>query len=148
MKNILQAYRPSYLCQLWFWPPLILGGSVISAGTIHDLRRVKVPATGGGPPPLAMLLPPQPPKKKKKRKKTQQKPKQKTLCWFWFEFTPVTCKYFAPGKSVKAARVRIIWSMGKSTDRTHLFCKYWINTKFEQPLYRMQNSINSPFKGY
>jgi hypothetical protein len=41
MKNILQAYRPSYL---WFWPPLILGGSVISAGTIHDLRRVKVPA--------------------------------------------------------------------------------------------------------
>jgi hypothetical protein len=31
MKNIPQAYRPSYL---WFWPPLILGGSVISAGTI------------------------------------------------------------------------------------------------------------------
>ena len=31
---------------LWFWPPLILGGSVISAGTIHDLRRVKVPGTG------------------------------------------------------------------------------------------------------
>ena len=30
---------------LWFWPPLILGGSVISAGTIHDLRRVKVPGT-------------------------------------------------------------------------------------------------------
>jgi hypothetical protein len=29
---------------LWFWPPLILGGSVISACTIHDLRRVKVPA--------------------------------------------------------------------------------------------------------
>jgi hypothetical protein len=28
---------------LWFWPPLILGGSVISAGTLHDLRRVKVP---------------------------------------------------------------------------------------------------------
>jgi hypothetical protein len=23
MKNIPQAYRPSYL---WFWPPLILGG--------------------------------------------------------------------------------------------------------------------------
>jgi hypothetical protein len=23
-----------------------LGGSVISAGTIHDLRRVKVPGTG------------------------------------------------------------------------------------------------------
>ena len=43
MKNIPQAYRPSYL---WFWPPLILGGSVISAGTIHDLRRVKVPGTG------------------------------------------------------------------------------------------------------
>jgi hypothetical protein len=43
MKNILQAYRPSYL---WFSPPLILGGSVISAGTIHDLRRVKVPGTG------------------------------------------------------------------------------------------------------
>jgi hypothetical protein len=42
MKNIPQAYRPSYL---WFWPPLILGGSVISAGTIHDLRRVKVPGT-------------------------------------------------------------------------------------------------------
>jgi hypothetical protein len=41
MKNIPQACRPSYL---WFWPPLILGGSVISAGTIHDLRRVKVPA--------------------------------------------------------------------------------------------------------
>jgi hypothetical protein len=40
MKNIPQAYRTSYL---WFWPPLILGGSVISAGTIHDLRRVKVP---------------------------------------------------------------------------------------------------------
>jgi hypothetical protein len=31
---------------LWFWPPLILGGSVISAGTLHDLRRVKVPGTG------------------------------------------------------------------------------------------------------
>jgi hypothetical protein len=32
---------------LWFWPPLIFwGGSVISAGTIHDLRRVKVPGTG------------------------------------------------------------------------------------------------------
>ena len=32
---------------LWFWPPLIiLGGSVISTGTIHDLRRVKVPGTG------------------------------------------------------------------------------------------------------
>ena len=30
---------------LWFWPPLILGGSVISAGTIHDLRWVKVPGT-------------------------------------------------------------------------------------------------------
>jgi hypothetical protein len=43
MKNIPQAYRPSYL---WFWPPLILGGSVISAVTIHDLRRVKVPGTG------------------------------------------------------------------------------------------------------
>ena len=43
MKNIPQAYRPSYL---WFWPQLILGGSVISAGTIHDLRRVKVPGTG------------------------------------------------------------------------------------------------------
>ena len=43
MKNILQAYWPSYL---WFSPPLILGGSVISAGTIHDLRRVKVPGTG------------------------------------------------------------------------------------------------------
>jgi hypothetical protein len=43
MKNIPQAYRPSYL---WFWPPIILGGSVISAGTIHDLRRVKVPDTG------------------------------------------------------------------------------------------------------
>ena len=43
MKNIPQAYRPSYL---WFSPPLILGGSVISAGTIHDLRRVKVPGTG------------------------------------------------------------------------------------------------------
>ena len=41
MKNIPQAYRPSYL---WFWPPLIWGGSVISAGTIHNLRRVKVPA--------------------------------------------------------------------------------------------------------
>ena len=27
MKNIPQAYRPSYL---WFWPPLILRGSVIS----------------------------------------------------------------------------------------------------------------------
>jgi hypothetical protein len=33
MKNIPQAYRT-------------LGGSVISAGTIHDLRRVKVPGTG------------------------------------------------------------------------------------------------------
>jgi hypothetical protein len=43
MKNIPQAYRPSYF---WFWPLLILGGSVISAGTIHDLRRVKVPGTG------------------------------------------------------------------------------------------------------
>ena len=43
MKNIIQAYRPSYL---WFSPPLILGGSVISAGTMHDLRRVKVPGTG------------------------------------------------------------------------------------------------------
>jgi hypothetical protein len=43
MKNILQTYRPSYL---WFSPPLILGGSVISAGTIHDLRWVKVPGTG------------------------------------------------------------------------------------------------------
>ena len=43
MKNIPQAYRPSYL---WFWPLLILGGSVISAGTIHYLRRVKVPGTG------------------------------------------------------------------------------------------------------
>ena len=43
MNNILQAYRPSYL---WFSPPLILGGSVISAGTIHDLRRVKVQGTG------------------------------------------------------------------------------------------------------
>ena len=43
MKNIPQAYRPS---NLWFWPPLILGGSVISVGTIHDLRRVKVPGTG------------------------------------------------------------------------------------------------------
>jgi hypothetical protein len=31
---------------LWFWPPLILGGSVISDGTIHDLKRVKVPGTG------------------------------------------------------------------------------------------------------
>ena len=29
-----------------FDPPLILGGSVISAGTLHDLRRVKVPGTG------------------------------------------------------------------------------------------------------
>jgi hypothetical protein len=40
MKNILQAYRPSYL---WFSPPLIFfgGGSVISAGTIHDLRCLK-----------------------------------------------------------------------------------------------------------
>jgi hypothetical protein len=28
MKNIPQAYRPSYF---WFWPLLILGGSVISA---------------------------------------------------------------------------------------------------------------------
>jgi hypothetical protein len=36
MKNIPQAYRPSYF---WFWPLLILGGSVISAGTIHDLRN-------------------------------------------------------------------------------------------------------------
>ena len=43
MKNIPQAYRPSYL---WFWPLLILGGSVISAGTIYDLRRVKVPGIG------------------------------------------------------------------------------------------------------
>ena len=43
MKNIPQAYRPSYF---WFWPLLIMGGSVISAGTIHDLRRVKVPGTG------------------------------------------------------------------------------------------------------
>jgi hypothetical protein len=43
MKNIPQAYRPSYLWTLWFSPPLILGGSVISAGTIHDLGRVKVP---------------------------------------------------------------------------------------------------------
>ena len=43
MKNIPQACRPSYL---WFWPPLILGGSAISAGTIHDLRRIKVPGTG------------------------------------------------------------------------------------------------------
>jgi hypothetical protein len=42
MKNILQAYRSSYL---WFSPPLILGGSVISTGTIHDLRWVKVPGT-------------------------------------------------------------------------------------------------------
>ena len=41
--DIPQAYRPSYL---WFWPPLTLGGSVISAGIIHDLRRVKVPGTG------------------------------------------------------------------------------------------------------
>jgi hypothetical protein len=43
--NLLGTYfeLPSYL---WFWPPLILGGSVISAGTIHDLRRVKVPGTG------------------------------------------------------------------------------------------------------
>jgi hypothetical protein len=31
---------------LWFWPPLILGVSVISAGTMHDLRWVKVPGTG------------------------------------------------------------------------------------------------------
>jgi hypothetical protein len=31
---------------LWFWPPLTFwGGSVISTGTIHDLRRVKVPGT-------------------------------------------------------------------------------------------------------
>jgi hypothetical protein len=34
------------LSYLWFWPALILGGSVISAGTIHDLRRVKVLGTG------------------------------------------------------------------------------------------------------
>ena len=34
------------LSYLWFWPPLILGGSVISAGTIHDLRQVKVTGTG------------------------------------------------------------------------------------------------------
>ena len=34
------------LSYLWFWPSLILGGSVISAGTIHNLRRVKVPGTG------------------------------------------------------------------------------------------------------
>ena len=34
------------LSYLWFWPPLILGGSVISAGTMHDLGRVKVPGTG------------------------------------------------------------------------------------------------------
>ena len=34
------------LSYLWFWPPLIWGGSVISASTIHDLRRVKVPGTG------------------------------------------------------------------------------------------------------
>ena len=33
------------LSYLWFWPPLILGGSVVSAGTIHDLRQVKVPGT-------------------------------------------------------------------------------------------------------
>jgi hypothetical protein len=40
MKNIPQAYdRPSYL---WFSPPLILGGSVISAGTIHDQRKKSV----------------------------------------------------------------------------------------------------------
>ena len=38
-----EKYSTSLL-DLWFWPPLILGGSVISAGTIHDLRRVKVPA--------------------------------------------------------------------------------------------------------
>jgi hypothetical protein len=29
-----------------FWSPLILGGSVIFAGTVHDFRRVKVPGTG------------------------------------------------------------------------------------------------------
>ena len=40
-----EKYSTSLL-YLWFWPPLILGGSVISAGTIHNFRRVKVPGTG------------------------------------------------------------------------------------------------------
>jgi hypothetical protein len=43
--NFFEKYSTS-LSYLWFWPSLILGGSVISAGTIHDLRRVKVPGTG------------------------------------------------------------------------------------------------------
>ena len=42
---VYEKYSTS-LSYLWFWTPLILGGSVISAGTIHDLRRVKVPGTG------------------------------------------------------------------------------------------------------
>jgi hypothetical protein len=46
MKNIPQAYRPSYLG----------GGSVISAGTIHDLRRVEVPAHFETPEYISILL--------------------------------------------------------------------------------------------
>jgi hypothetical protein len=47
---IFPCHSPWYrvvtsLSYLWFWPPLILGGSVISAGTIQDLRRVQVPGT-------------------------------------------------------------------------------------------------------
>ena len=41
MKNIPQAIVLVVLTTANFG-----GGSVISAGTIHDLRRVKVPGTG------------------------------------------------------------------------------------------------------
>jgi hypothetical protein len=44
-SHLLQGFQRS-LPYKWFWPPLILRGSAISAGTIHDLRRVKVPDIG------------------------------------------------------------------------------------------------------
>ena len=37
-------------------PPLIFGGSVISAGTIHDLRPVKVPGTAYQPTMKPLVL--------------------------------------------------------------------------------------------
>ena len=58
-----------------------------------------------------MLLPPQPPKKKTPKKSTTKtKTKNALLILIWVH-TIVTCKYFAPGKSMMAARVRIIWSI-------------------------------------
>lgn len=99
----------------------------------------------GGPPPLAMLLPPQPPEEKTPKKSTTKtKTKNALLILIWVH-TIVMCKYFAPGKSMMAARVRIIWSMGKSTDRTHLFCKYWINTKFEPTFVQNAEFNKQPF---